>query len=169
MAAAESINVPSQSNTSRSKREPMVLTRFLGVERRNEGLQFLGQRRFERETRSRLRMRDNRLRRVQEHALQSLAGEVLVERKVAVLVIAGDRKAQMGEMDPYLMCPAGLQLGFEEAVILPSPLQAKHGVRGRPFPAYTHPALAGLQKVLVEGQLDVALRIAPSSLNQSEV
>src|SRR2546422_2860894 len=47
---------------------------------------------------------------VQEHALQALLRQSSVELEVAVLVIARDRKSEMGEMDADLMGTAGQEL-----------------------------------------------------------
>ena len=52
--------------------------------------------------------------RVQEHPLQPLLRELLVPREVAVLVVAGERKAEVREMHADLVRAPGFELGFEE-------------------------------------------------------
>ena len=74
------------------------MARFFGIEHGNEGLQFLGQRRLERKTRTGLGMFDNRSGGMQEHASESLACKSLVERKVALLVVASDGVSEMSQM-----------------------------------------------------------------------
>src|ERR1700704_3006094 len=51
---------------------------------------------------------------VQEHPFQTLAAQRLVPSKIAVFVITRQRKTQMGQMDPDLVRPAGVELGFEQ-------------------------------------------------------
>ena len=43
------------------------------------------------------------------------SGELLVEREIAVLVVAGDRKAEMREVHADLMRAAGLEFRLEQA------------------------------------------------------
>src|SRR5438105_11549689 len=61
------------------------------------------------------RMYERHLPRVQKHPPQPFFRERLIPRKVAVLIIAGKRKAEMRKMDTYLMCAPGPQLGFQQA------------------------------------------------------
>jgi len=53
-------------------------------------------------------MRQPKPRRVQEHAFQSSPLQVAVNAKVAVFVIAGQRKTEMCQMHAYLVGTAGL-------------------------------------------------------------
>src|SRR5688572_27989646 len=111
MHAAESMSVPSQSNTRRSKR------RGIGCGYRFQKFgEVARERRLVRHACARLRMREAEPIRVQEHALQSLPRELLVQIEVAVLVVARDRKAEVREMYPDLVRAAGLQFRFEQAV-----------------------------------------------------
>src|SRR5262249_7277395 len=151
------MSVPSQSNTSSSKRTACLS----GVEHRNERPQFFGQRRLECKAGPRSWMCYDHSGRVQEHALEPLPGKRLVERKIAILVIAEDRKAQVGKVNPNLMRPPGLQVGFEQAVVAPRALQPEYRVRRRSFPADADPAFAGPQDELAEWQLDAAFGVAP--------
>src|SRR5258705_12308594 len=118
MAAAESISVPSQSKTSKSNF--LVAGLFTRVEAGKESLQFWGQRRLELEHGPGHGMHDHGLQRVQEHALQSLPGEQLVEREVAVLVISRNRMLEMREMHADLVCAAGFKLGLDQAETAPA-------------------------------------------------
>src|SRR5687767_15151465 len=111
MHAAESISVPSQSKTRRSKR--------LGISCNNrleKCGQVLCERCFVCHALTRLRMRDAEPGRMQKHALQSLARKPLVQIEVSVLVVPRDRKPEMREMYPDLVGAAGFQFRFEQAV-----------------------------------------------------
>src|SRR5712675_1496811 len=67
------------------------------------------------------RMREFQFPGVQEHALQALLRQGPVELEVAVLVIARDRKSEMGEMDADLMGAAGQELRRQQRVIADPP------------------------------------------------
>ena len=71
------------------------------------------------------RMRETHFPGMKEHALQPFLGERLVQRKVPVFLVAGDWKAEMGQMDTNLMCPPGLELGFKQAEAFPALDQTK--------------------------------------------
>src|SRR5690606_5564036 len=113
MAAAESISVPSQSNTIRSKRSAMALLRC--AQPIDEALQLLRQRRLDGQGLARQRVGELQLRRMQEHALQPLAFEPLVEREVTVLGVTAQREAQMRQMHADLVSAAGFELDLEQA------------------------------------------------------
>ena len=51
---------------------------------------------------------------MQKHALQSLLLQRLVVRKVAISIVACDRKTEMREMHAYLVCAAGPELCLEQ-------------------------------------------------------
>ena len=59
-------------------------------------------------------MRERDLLRVQEHALESLPCELAVPREVAVLVVAGEREAEMREMHTNLVRTSRAQLRLEQ-------------------------------------------------------
>src|SRR5258706_4912470 len=101
MAAAESISVPSQSKTSRSKF--LGTRRLAGIEAGKEDRQLGRQRRFQFERGPGHGVHDHGPERVQEHALQPLPGELLVESEVAVLIVPGDRVFQVSKMHADLM------------------------------------------------------------------
>ena len=74
----------------------------------------------------------------------------LVARKVTVLVVAGNRKAEMRQMHADLMGTAGLQLRTQQAEIGPRLLHLEDRMRGLPLRIDRDAALAGLQHVLVQ-------------------
>src|SRR5215470_1125374 len=111
IAPAESMSVPSQSKTTRSNRfgiggglpHPLEEVGKVLGERRHEPDVGAGQRMFERE-----------LAGMQEHPLEALPREFPVQREVAVLVVAGDRKPDVGEVDADLMRATGGEGRLEE-------------------------------------------------------
>src|SRR5260221_6179406 len=102
MGAVESTSVPSQSKTTRLNRR--VATSRIGhglhrrIEARDEARKVLRQRGHESHWYFRERMRKSERMRMQEHPLQPFLGQRLVPREVAVLVVAGQRKAQVRQM-----------------------------------------------------------------------
>src|SRR5689334_7805618 len=110
---AESTTVPSQSNTNRSKR--LGMRRAHRRRRRCGGdqelFQVLGERRFDGDRLTAERMDEAHALSVQEHALQPLLCEGLVQREVSIFIVAYDWKSQVGEVHSNLMSAAGHELG----------------------------------------------------------
>src|SRR5262245_43259637 len=104
MAPAESISVPSQSNTSRSKRRGMGFIQL--PEKRRK---IVRQRRLEGEPLAAVRVRDSRLGRMQEHSFERLFLQLFIELEITVLGVARQRKAKMREMHADLVGAPGLQ------------------------------------------------------------
>src|SRR3990170_5011083 len=124
-AAARRRNLPPILYPSRGN------ARFPGIEHRQKRLQLPRQGGLQYQRRAALGMRDHDLACVQEHVLQSLPRELLVERKITILVVAGDGKSEMGEMHADLMSAPGLEFGFEQAIALPFALQPEHSMGGQ--------------------------------------
>src|SRR4029079_18403977 len=119
--AAESIRVPSQSNTSKSNRLGMrsrdIRKKLLKLQRkrRAEGYRSLAH-----------GMRDGQFARVQKHPLQTAPRERPIELEVAVFVVAGDWITQMSKMNADLVSAAGLELRLEQTETLVLAFEAKH-------------------------------------------
>src|SRR5690606_40204340 len=86
MAAAESISVPSQSNTIKSNCCAIIFL-VVNIKPPQELAELRRQRRLERQGLARQRMSHFQLGRMQEHALQAQTLQLLVERKIAVFVV----------------------------------------------------------------------------------
>ena len=90
-------------------------------ERLEKRLACRGQRRFELDRLAARRVDEAQAARMQEHAIEAqrrrwlAARQRPVEREVAVLRIAGDRVARIGEVDPDLVRAAGLDRHVEQA------------------------------------------------------
>src|SRR6187399_840038 len=115
MIAVESISVPSQSNTTRSKRLPTQAS----VQFVHKLLQVGWQRRFNHELGAARRVLEADARGVQKHALETIARELFVELEIAILIVAGNGKAEMREVHADLVRAAGLQLSPQKAEIAP--------------------------------------------------
>src|SRR5215831_17538512 len=111
IAPAESMSVPSQSKTTRSNRFGIGGGLPHPLE---EGGKIVGQRRHELDAAAGQRMVERELVGVQEHPLEALPRELPVQREVAVLVVAGDRKPDVREVDADLMRAASGERRFEE-------------------------------------------------------
>src|SRR6266511_5810093 len=120
MIDVESASVPSQSNTMKRKRRGAssairlpspACGRGAGGEGGEKRRQIRRHRRFDRHFAAIRGMRERKPPCVQEHAFQTLLRERAVPREIAVLVVAGERKAQMREMHADLVRAAGLELG----------------------------------------------------------
>src|SRR5947208_294091 len=104
MIAVESASVPSQSNTSRRNRRAAAsaigASADGGIEAPDELLEIVGQRGFDHQILAGQRVPEVEAMRVQEHALEARFRELPVPAEIAILVVAGEREAEMGEMDP---------------------------------------------------------------------
>src|SRR5882672_9428049 len=111
MAAAESINVPSQSNTSKSN--CLGNARFPCFQRIEKFPQIGRQWRLYCHGAATLRMMDHGPRSMQKHPLESLFRQLLVECEVAIFVVPRDRETHMRKVHADLVRAPGLQLGLE--------------------------------------------------------
>jgi len=111
--------------------------------------------------------------RVQEHPLQALAREDLVPGEVAVLVVARERKAQMGKMHSDLVRAAGLELGIEQRLGRIGPRPYLGPAEGRPCKATcgidADAPLPLTRDVAREREIDLAQRVAPAAPDQHVV
>src|SRR5688500_8267458 len=173
MTRVESMSVPSQSKMTRSYAltPPDCLSAFIGLHPRlhrtclagnvpaSEFGQLARQRRLDANRLAREGMREGERVRVQEHALQPLLAQPLVELEVAVLVVSEHGVAQVGEMHADLMGAAGEQFGLEEREFGAAREPAEYrfgilaGVRHR------HPLLAFGRGALGEREADSLQRI----------
>ncbi len=140
---------------------------------RDELRQVGRERRFDRQLAAVDGMREADPVRVQEHPLQPLLGELLVPREIAVLVVAGERKSEMREMDADLMRAPGFELGFEErerrVVRRPRRHATKDRARDTPVAVDAHAPLAVTGDPRLQRQLHAAQRIAPFAAHEHEV
>src|SRR5882672_8984629 len=90
---------------------------------------------------------------VQEHTLQALLRQRAVEIEVAVLVVAGDGKAEMSKMHADLMRASGKQLRREQRAVAEGPLAPEHRLRFAAFAIHAHPPLPGLREIFLERQV----------------
>src|SRR5882672_5187799 len=113
ITAAESNNVPSQSNTINGYR--------LGIQARKIGAAELqhvpGKRRLERDARAFDRMLERQPARMQEQALHALPRERAVEFEIAVLVIAEDGMPGVREVHADLVRAAGHETQLDQAEV----------------------------------------------------
>src|SRR5712675_3256509 len=106
---------------------------------------------------------------VQEHALQALLRQGPVELEVAVLVVARDRKSEMGEMDADLMGPSGQELRRQQREIAESLLSPENRLRRPALAVYADAPLPGTGKKFLERKADMLFVVAPASLHQGQV
>src|SRR5574338_499728 len=168
IAPAESMRVPSQSNTTRSNClaiVPLLIHFQIGEVVR----QFLSQGRLQGDLPVSQGMAEAQARGMEEHAPQALPFQFLVAGEVAVLVVATQGEALVGEMHPNLMGAAGLEFHLHQAGGLPAPHQSHDAVGGLALPADAHPPLPLGGQILVEGRLDVLLGMQPAPDHQAEV
>src|SRR3954452_12899471 len=127
MCAAESISVPSQSNTRTSYRPDITCLSPLdhSLQGSKESLQFRGKRCLYAYRLRTSGMAELQACCVQEHALESLLSQTFVSFQIPVLVIARNRKADMRQMHPDLMRTPGLQFGIQQAIHRKLPNQAE--------------------------------------------
>src|SRR5487761_2494145 len=165
MAPAESISVPSQSNTSNSNRFGIY---FL-FQDRYEIFQFRRQRRLQLQPVAGQRMHEGELPRVQEHALHALLGQALVQFEIAVLVVAHDGEPQMGEMHADLVGAPGFELRLQQTVGAADALEFEHRVRLAPFIVDADAALARTGDIALQLQFHVLFARGPLALHQYQV
>ena len=119
------------------------------------------------------RMREADPVRVQEHPLEPLARERLVPREVAVLVVAGEREAEVRQMDADLVGASGVELGVEQADrrigVRPAVQPPKHGSREAACGVDPDAALAVAGHVGRQRQLDLAHRVAPFAPHEHRI
>ena len=176
MIAVESASVPSQSKTTNRNRRGATGGRrqpSRGIEARDERREVRRQRRLDDDLAAVDRMREADAVRVQEHPLQPLPRERLVPREIAVLVVAGERKAEVREVHADLVRAPGLELGFEQRerrVGLRPHLHAPEDRAREPaVGVHAHAPLAVAGHVARERQLDRAQRVAPLAADQHVV
>src|SRR5439155_712923 len=106
---------------------------------------------------------------VQEHTLQALLRQSSVELEVAVLVIARDRKSEMGEMDADLMGTAGQELRRQQRVIADFLLLPENRLRLSALAIDADAPLSGTGEEFFQRKADMLLVVAPASLHQGQV
>ena len=106
---------------------------------------------------------------VQKHALQAAARKLLVQFEIAVLVVAGNRKAEVRKVHPDLVRAAGLEFRPQEAVVLPCALQFKHRVRFLSFVLDRDAAFARSEQIFMQIEAHDLLLVAPFAFDQHEV
>src|SRR5262249_18823883 len=95
--------------------------------------------------------------------------ELPVEREVSVLVVPGDRESQVLQVHSDLVGAAGPQLRLQQREPVVTPLQPEQRPRGQSTAVDVDPPFPCSRKEFVQGQLDVAERVAPTSCHQSQV
>ena len=111
---------------------------------------------------------------MKEHPRQTLLRERLVPGEVAVLVVAGEREAEVRQVDADLVRAAGAELGLEQRqrrlVVAedPLPVERGHGLAAHRV-VDAHPALALAGRELVQGESHDALLVPPAAAHEHEV
>src|SRR5688500_3795983 len=144
MVAAESMMVPSQSNTISGY---LIGSYQMSVD---ELLDVRRQRSFQLDAVSRQGMQESKPARMQEQPPQPLLFQPMIELEVAVLVVAEQRVAGMRDMNPNLVLAAGEQAYFDEAEV---PIAFQHpdlGCRRHAAFLDAHAALALGVDILME-------------------
>src|SRR5262245_17805631 len=118
MCCAESTRVPSQSNTNRSNRLPIAYRawRTRGFQRSQKTSQIGWEWSFHNGGLIGLRVAKLDPGSVEEHPLESGTRQHLVEREVAVFVIARDREADVRQLHPDLVSAASQQIRLEQRI-----------------------------------------------------
>src|SRR5690606_25066724 len=111
IAAAESIKVPSQSNTTKSNCCGIFLFIYF-----NKSSKLRRQRRMQFKAFFGKRMAQFQRRCVQEHALQTVAHQAAVQLEIAIFFVAQNGIAQMGQMDSDLVRASRIEDGAEQGV-----------------------------------------------------
>jgi hypothetical protein len=93
--------------------------------------------------------------------------KALFSGKIAVLVVAGDGKAQMRQMHADLVGAAGLQFHLDQAEILPARHQAHDGMCELALGIDADPTFAFRRQVFVQRQAYMLQFIAPAALDQA--
>lgn len=115
------------------------------------------------------RVRQGKLRGVQEHALQALFFQRLVERKIAIFLVTQQRKTLAGQMYANLVRASGFQFHFQQRIVRPA-LQAAHdAVRGFALIAHPHAPFAIGQQVFFQRQPDVFARVRKAPFHQRKI
>src|SRR5258708_22037815 len=114
-------------------------------------------------------MLERHLRGMQEHPLEPFLAKGLVEREVAILVVAQHRMAEVGEVHADLVRAPGEELGFEQAVFGPALDQAKDRLGLPPFVGYRDAALALARHAPLEGEAHALHRAAKAPRDSDEV
>src|SRR5256885_8247920 len=105
-------------------------------------------------------MREPQRPRVQKHALEALLRQSPVELEVAVLIIARDRKSEVGEMDADLMGAAGQKLRRQQRVIADFLLLPEDRLRLPALAIDADAPLAGAGEEFFQRKADMLLVVA---------
>src|SRR5882672_765257 len=110
---------------------------------------------------------------MQEHSLQACAllssVQAFVQVKVAVFVVADDRKAEMREVDPDLMRAPGTQLHVQQRIGAYTLPETDDRMRRRPFGIDGHASLSTRGDELAQRRANMLARIGPATTHQGKV
>jgi hypothetical protein len=106
---------------------------------------------------------------VQKHPLQAFPGQGLVQRKITIFLVAGDRITQLREMHADLVRSPRTQFRFEQTEVLPAREQPEHRMRRLALLGNTHPPLTRGLQILEQRQPNIAQRVHPAAADQHQV
>ena len=106
---------------------------------------------------------------VQEHPLQSLLHQPLVEFEIAVFVVPRDRKPEMRGMHANLMGAPGLQFRLQQGEPGKTLQATEDGVCGLPLVAHRDALFAVVGDPVVQGQHNMLYRVRPAPGHQRQI
>src|SRR5690606_40877142 len=99
----------------------------------------------------------------------ALAGELITNGIVAILVVAHNRKARMGQMNPNLVGAAGFQLCLHQGKATKATLHGDDGMRRLASRVNLDTSLAAFGQPAQQGKTDVLTVVYPIALHQRPV